>query len=55
MAELPSHSDTGADSGESMHRRMSKRVRIAIATVIVIAAVTAVVLHLTGVIGGGSA
>lgn len=51
MVELPSHSD-GKDSGEAMHRQMSKRVRLTITIGVVLAAVLAIVLHLTGVFGG---
>lgn len=53
MPELPSHQDTGSSVSPAPIAATSRRRTVLTATVVVVLAALAVVLHLTGVIGGG--
>ncbi len=52
MADLPTHSDTGADTGQAIAPGLSRNRKITLAVALGVVAVVAIVLHLTGVIGG---
>ena len=54
MVQLPTHADSGEDPGEAMHHRTSKRLRTTLIAGAVIVVAVVIVLHLTGVIGGGA-
>lgn len=52
MVELPSHSDGGDDSDESMHRQLSGRQRGTAAIAVGIIVVLVILVHLLGFMGG---
>jgi hypothetical protein len=54
MTELPSHQDTGPDPSHSPIAPGARRRQLLVAAVVVVLGVAVVVLHLTGVVGGGA-
>ncbi len=54
MPDLPSHHDTGAPAVGDPIAAPSRRRTVLVAVAVVALVVLAAVLHLTGVLGGGS-